>query len=121
MTCPELVEERVRRFLAARLAKPTPPHADGDDVETLRAWIEAEDEHLFARAVASLDDAERVVLVLHYGEELDVDEIATLLKQPRDTVVATLGRAASNVFLHPEWNDRANQLREYWRRSGRPS
>ena len=111
------MEERVRRVLAQHSIKPTPPDTDSDNTDELVAWIDAEDAHLIARAVAELDDAEQAATVLHYFEDLSLDEIAAALGVPRRTVASTLRRAWSDLDRNPELRYRSSQLRERWRRS----
>lgn len=103
---------RGRRLPVVSLAQP--------GVQTLVDTVDTErgrTETLFERAalrdllavqVAALPERERVVVVLHYIQELGYGEIATLLKQPVGTVKANVHRGIKRLRT-------ALQAYEEWR------
>jgi DNA-directed RNA polymerase specialized sigma24 family protein len=118
----ESVEDRARRVLDRYLVMPVPPDPDRDDPDALAAWLDAEDEHVAAKAVAALEGRERVVTALHYFEDLSLDEIATLLGEGRDAVASICHRArlelARNYDLTRRYSSEQKQVR--WRRQISP-
>lgn len=55
-------------------------------------------------AILRLNEKQRTAIVLHYMEDYSVDEIARILKIPRETVRTRLrrGRAALRAMLEPD-------------------
>jgi DNA-directed RNA polymerase specialized sigma24 family protein len=114
----EPVEERVSRVLDRCLVRPVPPDADSDDPDELAAWLDAEDQHVAAKAVAALEGRERVITALHYFEYLSLDEIATLFRERRDAVASICHRARSELARNRELARRytSEQKQVRWRR-----
>lgn len=96
-------------FLRRRNAAPLFISLDArqnDDIDNLQSWDIAdptgEPDRLFAggerqrvlhRAIATLPDDYRLVIILHHMEEMRVEEIAELLEVPSGTVKSRLSRA----------------------------
>jgi len=111
----EPLEERARRVLDQYLVRPVSPDPDSDDPAELAAWLDAEDHHVFAKAVTGLEGRERVVTALHYFENLSLEEIATLLGERRSTVASIAYRARRQLARNP---DLAHRYTSEQKRSG---
>jgi len=118
----EPVEERARRVLDRYLVRPVPPDPDSDGPDELAAWLDAEDQHVAAKAVAGLEGGERVVTALHYFEDLSLEEIATLLGERRSTVASICYRARRQLARNPDLAQRytAEQKQVRWRHPTSP-
>lgn len=62
-----------------------------------KMFLNADRDRAVKRAVASLADNHRMVVVLHHLEGMDVTEISKLLKTPVGTVKSRLGRARDEL------------------------
>ena len=111
----EPLEERARRVLDQYLVRPVSPDPDSDDPAELAAWLDAEDHHVFVKAVTGLEGRERVVTALHYFENLSLEEIATLLGERRSTVASIAYRAGRQLARNP---DLAHRYTSEQKRSG---
>lgn len=88
----------------AKLARFRMPHVDVDSLHALtsgddqhRDAVAAERASMLAEAVESLPDLYRTVVYLHYWQEQPVDEIATLLAAPANTIKSYLFRARERI------------------------
>jgi RNA polymerase sigma factor (sigma-70 family) len=87
-----LLRDRFRRFVAERRARERLARPEGTAMDQA---VERRTD--VARALATLTRRQREVTVLRYYLELDVDEIASVLRVPEGTVKSALHRARRSL------------------------
>lgn len=111
------VDAYVRRVLLTKVCRRRRPRKLGLTPEQ----AEADGPHgVLWTALGGLPPRQRAVLVLHFYEDLQVDDIALLLGVSSATVDATLARALNRLHTRtghvPGWRDGSEQNGSAWRR-----
>jgi RNA polymerase sigma factor (sigma-70 family) len=79
---------------------------------TADASARVADRDALERGFRRLDPEQRALIVLHYYQDLPLDEVATALRIPVGTVKSRLSRTRSALRAAMEADDRAGVLRE---------